>query len=167
GGLFNNYPLRGCKLIDDTLAEGGIRVPLLIHYPGLTDGGATCQTPVSAIDFYPTFVEIATGKKCKDEQIQGVSILPLLKGKTIKDRNIYMWRSYHDQYAALICGDWKIIKWFTGKYQMYNLRSDIGETTDLQNVETKRFEKMKKELWAWEQEAIPAYEDDYRDRIKK
>ncbi|MFR9503301.1 MAG: sulfatase [Rikenellaceae bacterium] len=167
GGMFNNYPLRGCKLIDDTLAEGGIRVPLLIHYPGVTEANSVCTTPVSALDFYPTFLEIATGKKCKDKQIQGVSILPLLQGKTIKDRNIYFWRSYHDQYAALMCGDWKIIKWYTGKYQMYNLRTDIGETTDLQNVEPKLFEKMKKELWAWEQEAIPAYEDDYRDRIQQ
>ncbi|MFI3324237.1 MAG: sulfatase [Rikenellaceae bacterium] len=166
GGLFNNYPLRGCKLIDDTLAEGGIRVPLLIHYPGLTDGGKTCDTPVSAIDFFPTFVEVASGKACKDKQIQGVSLMPLLKGKDLKERNIYMWRSYHDQYAALINGDWKIIKWFSGKYQMYNLRSDIGETTDLQNIEPKRFEKMKADLWAWEQEAIPAYEGDYRERIQ-
>ncbi|MFR9582288.1 MAG: sulfatase [Rikenellaceae bacterium] len=167
GGPFSNYPLRGCKLIDDTLAEGGIRVPLIINYPGVTQAGSTCTTPVSAIDFYPTLIEVASGKKCTDKQTQGVSILPLLNGKDIKPRNIYFWRSYHDQYAALINGDWKIIKWYTGKYQMYNLRSDIGETTDLQNVEPKRFEQMKKDLWAWEQEAIPSYKDDYRKRIKQ
>lgn len=167
GGPFNNYPLRGCKLIDDTFAEGGMRVPLLIHYPGLTDEATTCDTPVSAIDFFPTFIEIASGKKCKDKQIQGTSLLPLLKGGKLKPRNLYFWRSYHDQYAALINGDWKIIKWYTGKYQMYNLRTDIGETTDLQNIEPERFEKMKKELWAWEQEAIAPYENDYRDRIEQ
>ncbi len=165
GGPFSNYPLRGCKLIDDTLAEGGIRVPLMICYPGVTEAGRTCDTPVSALDFYPTLVEIASGKKCKDSQIQGVSLLPILKGGDIKPRNIYFWRSYHDQYAAMINGDWKIIKWYTGKYQMYNLRSDIGETTDLQNIHPQLFEKMKKELWAWEQQTIPSYEDDYRQRI--
>ncbi len=166
GGPFSNYPLRGCKLIDDTLAEGGIRVPLSIYYPGVTKAGSRCDTPVSAIDFYPTFVEIATGKRCKDEQIQGVSLMPLLKGGKLQDRDLHFWRSYHDQYAALMRGDWKIIKWFSGKYQMYNLRTDIGETTDLQNVEPKRFESMKKALWEWEQEAIPTYEGDYRDRIQ-
>ncbi|MFI3305521.1 MAG: sulfatase [Rikenellaceae bacterium] len=166
GGPFSNYPLRGCKLIDDTLAEGGIRVPLAIYYPGVTEASSVCNTPVSAIDLYPTFLEIATGKGCKDPQIQGQSILPLLEGRDIKGRNLYFWRSYHDQYAAMISGDWKIIKWFSGRYQMYNLRSDIGETTDLQNVEPKRFERMKRELWAWEQEAVPSYEGDYRERIK-
>ncbi len=165
GGPFSNYPLRGCKLIDDTLAEGGIRVPFSIYYPGVTLSGSVCDTPVSALDIYPTFIEIASGKKCKDTQIQGISLLPILNGKQIKDRNLYFWRSYHDQYAALINGDWKIIKWYTGKYQMYNLRSDIGETTDLQNIYTQRFEQMKSDLWEWEQEAIPHYEDDYRDRI--
>ncbi|MFI3286635.1 MAG: sulfatase [Rikenellaceae bacterium] len=165
GGPFSNYPLRGCKLIDDTLAEGGIRVPLLIHYPGVTKGGEVCDTPVSAIDFFPTFIEIASGKKCKDKQTQGVSLLPLINGKDIKERNLHFWRSYHDQYAAMICGDWKIIKRFSGSYQMFNLRTDIGETTDIQNIEPERFEKMKAELWAWEKETIPAYEGDYRDRL--
>ncbi len=165
GGPFNNYPLRGCKLIDDTMAEGGIRVPLLVYYPGVTKANSNCDTPVSAIDLYPTFVEIASGKECKDKQIQGTSLLPLLKGKKMQERNLYFWRSYHDQYAALICGDWKIIKWYSGKYQMYNLRTDVGETTDVQQVETKRFEQMKKDLWQWEQQTIPTYEDDYRERI--
>ncbi len=165
GGPFSNYPLRGCKLIDDTMAEGGIRVPLIISYPGVTKAGSSCETPVSALDFYPTLIEIASGQKCVDKQIQGVSLLPILKGGDIKSRNLYFWRSYHDQYAALINGDWKIIKWYTGKYQMYNLRSDIGETTDIQNIYPKRFEQMKRDLWRWEQEAIPPYDDDYRSRI--
>lgn len=166
GGPFSNYPLRGCKLIDDTLAEGGIRVPLLIYYPNVTEAGSSCDTPVSAIDFYPTLIEIASGERCKDKQTQGVSLLPLLNGGSIKDRDLHFWRSYHDQYAAMIDGDWKIIKWYTGKYQMYNLKSDIGETTDLQKIYPKRFEAMKSRLWRWELEAIPTYNDDYRDRIK-
>lgn len=166
GGPFSNYPLRGCKLIDDTLAEGGIRVPLCVYYPSVTKAGSRSETPVSAIDLFPTFVEIASGKKCQDKQIQGVSLLPLLKGGKIKNRDLHFWRSYHDQYAAMIDGDWKIIKWYTGKYQMYNLKSDIGETTDIQNIYPERFEAMKRRLWSWEQEAVPAYEDDYRNRIK-
>ncbi len=167
GGPFSNYPLRGCKLIDDTLAEGGIRVPLAIYYPGSDMMAKTCDVPVSAIDLYPTFVEIASGKKCKDKQIQGVSLLPILKGKDLKDRDLHFWRSYIDQYAAIIRGDWKLIKWFTGGYQLYNLRSDIGETTDLKDVEPKIFESLKESLWEWELEAVPSYENDYRERIAK
>ncbi|MFI3322835.1 MAG: sulfatase [Rikenellaceae bacterium] len=165
GGPFSNYPLRGCKLIDDTLAEGGIRVPLIIYYPNVTKAGTTCHTPVQAIDIYPTFVEIASGKECKEEQVNGVSLMPLLKGKELKERNLHFFRSYIEQYAALINGDYKIIKWCTGEYQMYNLKNDIGETTDIQNVEPERFEKMKKDLIAWEEEAIPSYENDYKLRF--
>lgn len=165
GGYFSNAPLRGCKKIEDTLAEGGIRVPLTIYYPGVTAKGSSCDVPVSAIDMYPTLSEIASGRKCTDKAVTGVSILPLLQGKSIKDRNLYIFRSYIDQYVTMINGDWKIIKWHTGKYQMYNLRNDESETTNLMNVEVSRFNKMKKELHDWESEAVPVYENDYRKRF--
>lgn len=166
GGLYSNYPLRGCKLIDDTMAEGGIRVPLAIYYPGVTKKGSVCQTPVQALDFFPTFMEIATGKKYKNKELDGESIMPLLKGKKMKERNLYFFRAYNtDQYAAIINGDWKLIKYHSGKYQLYNLRDDISETTDLQNVYPERFEKMKKDLRNWETNVVPEYENDYRKRI--
>ena len=60
----------------------------------------------------------------------------------MKERNLYF--SVHiiqNQYAAIINGDWKLIKYHSGKYQLYNLRDDISETTDLQNVYPERFEK--------------------------
>ncbi len=165
GGFFSNYPLRGSKHIEDTLAEGGIRVPLAIYYPQSSMLGKKCDTPVSAIDLYPTFVEIASGKRCTDKQIQGVSLLPLIEGDKLKERNLYFWRSYIDQYAAIIRGDWKLIKWFTGKFQLYNIKNDISETTDLQAVEPKIFDKMKRDLWKWEQATIPNYDNDYRNRL--
>lgn len=167
GGYFSNAPLRGRKDIKDTLAEGGIRVPLMIYYPGLTEKGAKCETPVQAIDIFPTMVEIASGKKCAEKQVNGVSLMPILKGGDIKKRDLHFFRAYHEQYAALIRGDWKIIKWIGAeKFQMYNLKYDIGETTDLQNVEPKLFESMKKALREWEMEAVPTYEQDYRERYK-
>lgn len=166
GGLYSNYPLRGCKKIEDTLAEGGIRVPLTISYPGITVPGTTCDVPVSALDIYPTLVEMASARKCRDKQVNGTSLLPLLEGRSIKARDLHIFRSYIDQYVTLINGDWKIIKWHSGKYQMYNLRYDEGETTDIQHLETKRFNAMKKRLTAWEKEAVPSYENDYRKRLK-
>lgn len=179
GGYFTNYPLRGRKDIEDTFAEGGIRVPLLIHYPGVTKAGSSTEIPVQAIDLYPTFLEIASGKKCTDKQIQGVSLMPILKGGTIKDRNLYFFRPYHKQYAAMINGDWKIIKYMidekTNRFEMYNLVSDMSETTDVQNFNVARFEKMKKDLKAWEDEVVPIYrtlvpeytdKEDYRNRYK-
>ena len=114
----------------------------------------------------PTFMEIATGKKYKNKELDGESIMPLLKGKKMKERNLYFFRAYNtDQYAAIINGDWKLIKYHSGKYQLYNLRDDISETTDLQNVYPERFEKMKKDLRNWETNVVPEYENDYRKRI--
>lgn len=166
GGLYSNYPLRGCKLIEDTMAEGGIRVPLAIYYPGVTERGSVCTTPVQALDFFPTFMEIATGKKYKNKELDGESIMPLLHGKKMKERNLYFFRAYNtDQYAAIINGDWKLIKYHSGKYQLYNLHNDISETTDLKNVYPERFEKMKKDLRNWEENVVPEYENDYRKRI--
>ncbi len=172
GGYFTNYPLRGRKDIHDTLAEGGIRVPMAIYYPGVTKAGSTTEVPVQAIDFFPTFVDIAGGNPKADKQVNGVSLMPLLKGKTIKDRDLHFFRAYIEQYAAMIDGDWKIIKYMPAKdkmsdpctYEMYNITNDMSETTDLQKVYPERFEAMKKRLRAWEVEAVPAYENDYRER---
>ena len=148
------------------MAEGGIRVPLAIYYPGVTEKGSVCTTPVQALDFFPTFMEIATGKKYKNKKLDGESIMPLLHGKKMKERNLYFFRAYNtDQYAAIINGDWKLIKYHSGKYQLYNLHNDISETTDLKNVYPERFEKMKKDLRNWEENVVPEYENDYRKRI--
>ncbi len=129
------------------MAEGGIRVPLAIYYPGVTKKVVFAKPQCRLLDFFPTFMEIATGKKYKNKELDGESIMPLLKGKKMKERNLYLFRAYNtDQYAAIINGDWKLIKYHSGKYQLYNLRDDISETTDLQNVYPERFEKMKKKI---------------------
>lgn len=172
GGYFTNYPLRGRKDIHDTLAEGGIRVPMAVYYPGVTKAGSTTEVPVQAIDFFPTFVEIAGGNPKSDKLVNGVSLMPLLKGKTIKERDIHFFRAYIEQYAAMIDGNWKIIKYMPEKdkmsdpctYEMYNITNDMSETTDLQKMYPERFEAMKKRLRAWEVEAVPEYKNDYRKR---
>src|SRR5207248_4356345 len=70
-----NGPLREGK---GYLYEGGIRVPLLVRWPGVTRAGTTCSVPVSSIDLFPTVLE-ACGVK-SDAKVDGVSLVPLLKG---------------------------------------------------------------------------------------
>ena len=74
----SNAPLRSGK---GYLYEGGIREPLIVRWPGVTRPGSVCDVPVSSIDFYSTILEIA-GAKSNAKQIDGVSLVPLLKGKT-------------------------------------------------------------------------------------
>lgn len=157
GGAYTNAPLRGGKKGGDTLGEGGAKVPFMIYYPGLTKANTVCGTPVQSIDVFPTLVEIASGKKECNKNINGVSLMPLIKGETIKKRNLYFFRSYEDQYASVVSGDWKLIKYHSGKYQLYNVVKDISEANNLVDVELAIAEKMKKDLLKWEKEAVPAY----------
>lgn len=154
GGYFTNYPLRGKKNGGNTLGEGGARVPFIMYYPGVTKANTTCDVPIQTLDVYPTLVEIASGKKCTDTQIQGKSILPLIKGEKFEERNLYFFRSYEDQYAAIISGDWKLIKYHSGLKQLYNIKKDQGEVSDLIFVNPTIAKKLAKELDAWEKEAL-------------
>lgn len=154
GGYFDNSPLAGGKIGGNTLGDGGARVPFIFHYPSLTKRGSECKTPIQTIDIFPTLVEIASGSKCQDNQIQGVSLLPLLSGGNIEKRNLFFYRSYEDQYCSVLSGDWKLIKYRSGDYKLYNLSNDLGETTNLASKNCKMFKKLKKELNSWEQNAV-------------
>jgi len=157
GGAYSNAPLRGGKKGGDALAEGGARVPFMIHYPGITKANTANKTPVQSIDVYPTIIEIASGKKCIDKQINGVSLMPLLKGKKIKKRNLYGFRSYEDQYTSIISGKWKMIKYHSNKYQLYNIEDDISEKNNLIGSNLKIGNKLKKDLSNWEKKVVPVY----------
>lgn len=158
GGAYSNAPLSGGKKGGNTLGEGGARVPLLISYPGITKANTESSTPVQSIDMYPTLMEIASGKPYKNKDIQGVSLLPILKGKTIKKRNLYFFRSYEDQYAAVISGDWKLVKYHSGKFQLFNVTKDVSEKNDLIGKGLAIEKTLKEDILKWEQEAVPTYE---------
>lgn len=155
GGYFTNYPLRGKKNGGNTLGEGGARVPFIILYPGITEPGAECDTPIQTIDVMPTLAEIASGKQYQNAQIQGKSILPLARNEELGKRNLYFFRSYEDQYAALISGDWKLIKYHSGIFQLYNLREDLSEVNNQIFVKSKIAKQLKQDLANWELMAVP------------
>jgi arylsulfatase A-like enzyme len=157
GGAYTNAPLRGGKKGGDALAEGGARVPFMMRYPKITKPNTETNIPVQSIDLYPTLVEIASGEACKDKQIQGISLMPVLNGKTIKKRNLYFFRSYEDQYTSVISGAYKLIKYHSKKYQLYNVEKDISEVHNLVDIELEIAKTLKEDLLKWEQEAVPVY----------
>lgn len=158
GGAYTNAPLSGGKKGGNTLGEGGARVPLLISYPGITKPNTESKTPVQSIDIYPTLIEIASGKKQENSDIQGVSLVPILNGNEIKKRSIYFFRSYEDQYAAVISGDYKLIKYHSGKFQLFNVDKDISEQNNLIGQGLAIEKTLKEDILNWEKEAVPAYE---------
>ena len=158
GGYFDQAPLSGGKTGGNTLGEGGARVPFIVDYPGLTKANTTTDIPVQSLDIYPTLIEIASGQPCTDDWINGKSLMPIIKGDSLEKRNLYFFRSYEDQYASVISGDWKLVKYHSGKYELFNVALDISEKNNLIEVETQQAEKMKNELIEWEKKAVPEFQ---------
>lgn len=130
----SNLPLRGGKGYQ---FEGGIREPYFIKVPGMDIAGKKCSTPVSGTDFYPTILDLVGAKLKPEEHTDGVSLLPLLEGKTIPERPL-IWHYPHygnqggEPSSIIRQGDWKLIHYYEdGHEELYNLVDDISETTDL------------------------------------
>jgi arylsulfatase A-like enzyme len=117
--------------------EGGIRVPLIIKSPGTGKPGTTSDTPAISMDFFPTILDLAGLPMRPELHKDGVSLKPLLDGKSIKDRAL-MWHypHYHGSMwtpgAAIREGDWKLIQFYEyDTVELYNLKDDLSETNDL------------------------------------
>lgn len=146
-----NAPLRDEK---GTVYEGGIRVPLIVRWPGVVEPAGECRVPVTSVDFYPTFLEIAGTRKPAAQPLDGQSLMPLLRQRgRFKDRAIYWhYPVYHHSTpaGAIRDGDWKLIEFFTdGTRELYNLKDDIGEQKDLASVFPRRTAALQRKLSAW------------------
>ncbi len=165
GGVTSNAPLRGSK---GMLYEGGIREPLVIKWPGITKAGSTCREPVIGVDFYPTLMEAAGVKRRKGAQLDGVSLLPVLKDASASlGRPALHWHfpAYLQGYtprhgafrttpaAAVRMGDWKLIEYFEdGTLELYNLKNDIGEKTNLAKKNPAKGKELHAAMLQWRKE---------------
>ena len=164
--LEDQYPLRGGKAM---LYEGGIRVPLAIRWPGVVKPGSVCRVPVISNDFFPTFAE-AVGVNPKVQNIDGVSLIPVLTGGDRLNREALYWHypHYHRQgfkpCGAIREGDFKLIEWYEPtllgephQVDLYNLKEDIGETTNLAEEMTEKARELREKLRQW-RKAVGAQE---------
>lgn len=122
-------PLRGIKR---DLYEGGIRVPLIVWWPGRIKAGSVCETPFAFWDFLPTFAEVYSITPPKD--IDGISFLPSLLGQTQTNRHDFLYWEFHESgfKQAVRSGDWKAVRFgVDGPLELYNLKTDPGEKTDV------------------------------------
>lgn len=151
GGYFENPPFHGGKRID-ALYEGGARVPFLFHWPGITQAGAKNMSIVQSTDLFPTFVEIAGGDPEKYEDLDGISLLPLIRENSVLERGepIYGYRAYEDLYVSVRSGDWKLLAYRSGTVKLYNISDDIGEERDLSESETEITQALLAQLIEWE-----------------
>jgi len=116
-------PLRGIKR---DLYEGGIRVPMIVRWPGKIKPGSVSDQVWAFWDFLPTAAEIAGVEPPRG--IDGISMLPALLGKEQGDHEYLYWEFYERGFdQAVRMGDWKGVRHLDGEIELYNLSEDIGE----------------------------------------
>ena len=156
GSPTSNLPLRAGK---GWPYEGGVREPLIVVAPGVTQPGSVCDSPVISTDFYPTLLQLA-GLPLKPEQhLDGVSFLPLLKGERRQRGKPLFWHypHYSNQGSApngvIRDGDWKLIERYEdGAVELYDLAQDIGEKHNLAARHPDKVKALREKLSAWRKE---------------
>jgi arylsulfatase A len=157
--------------------EGGIRVPLLVRWPGAITAGSLCQTPVHTVDFYPTFTALAGATPPAGQRLDGENLLPLLRQSGAWERQALYWHmpTYTTMYGRTPCavirqGDWKLIHWF-GDYldprgytpddtpygklvlgsrtELYHLGEDPGEQQDRAAAQPEKVAELRQALEVW------------------
>lgn len=159
-------PLRGRKSF---VWEGGIREPGIIRWPGRVKPGSVCNQPAGLIDLLPTFCAMAGCQVPDDRPIDGVSLLPLFDGKQLKRSTPLFWYFYRTAPAAAMrFGDWVIVGYLQeglpkshaltagqmaflkraklDRFELFNLKQDLGQAADVSAKHSERFETMKRQI---------------------
>ena len=163
-------PLRGSK---GGYYEGGIREPTIVRWPGVVKPGTECTVPVISVDFYPTFLEVAGVPVPAGKVLDGVSLVPLLKGEPKLDRPAIFWHfpGYLDSpvvrgrdpvfrtrpVSVIRKGPWKLHLYHEewrldgGKdaFELYNIDADPGERKNLADTNTAKRNELLADLEAW------------------
>lgn len=151
----DNAPLRSGK---GSLYEGGIRVPLLIHWPGVTAPGAVCREPVVSTDLFHTLLAMTGLAPSKDEgaSADGRSLTPLLKDAQAhlgRDALFFHYPHYYSTTSpasAVRAGDWKLLEYYEDRrVELYNLRDDLSEQTNLAQQRADKARELRDRLHAW------------------
>lgn len=161
----SNVPLKFGKA---SAYEGGVRVPLIVRWPGVVKPGAISNAPVITMDLFSTIVEAcgleirknsatSTGFSGRD----GLSLLPILRQSGELQRESIFWHYPHHQhyqlggtmpYGAIRSGDFKLIEFYNDMHvELYDIKNDIGEKNDLAKAMPDRVEDLRKKLHDWRQ----------------
>lgn len=133
----NNSPLRAGK---GSFYEGGVHVPCIVYWPGITKSGTTIESIISSVDWYPTLLDMLNIEPKQSVTFDGYSFADALMGKEYEEHPAFGYRTIYDGGAFpavwVRYGNWKLIRMFcdnndqSDKLELYNLRTDIGETSE-------------------------------------
>jgi arylsulfatase A len=175
GGLLrstSNVPLRAGK---GSAYEGGVRVPLIVKWSGVTAPSSVCHEPVISVDYYPTILQMAgvKGDSKHNGGVDGESIVPLLKDAAARlQRDALYWHypHYHPggatPYGAVRARDWKLVEFYEDMHvELYNLKDDVGEKNDLAKQMPDKAAELRDRLHAWRKAVgaqMPTSNPDYK-----
>ena len=188
GGVYHisrQWPLRAGK---GSFYEGGIREPMIVYMKGKYEGGITREEPVSQLDFFPTFAELAGAKV--PFKLDGENLLPLLDqgiSKYLTTRKLFwhfpayleaakglnegrdpLFRSR--PVSVIRQGNWKLIENFEdGELELYNLKQDPSEKTNVASENHQITKRLYKELIQWRKETkapIPTQQNPLYKEVK-
>jgi arylsulfatase A-like enzyme len=152
-GVTRNDPLRVGK---GSAYDGGVRVPLIVRWPGVTQGGSQAETPVMSADYVPTILEAAGVSWAPGGVLDGVSLKPALQGRASLGRDAIYWHypHYHPggatPHGAVREGDFRLVEFYEDQHvELYNLREDISETRNLALEHPAKAEALRAKLEAW------------------
>lgn len=168
-------PLRGGKA---QLYEGGLRVPLIMRWSGTIPAARTTGFPTTSADLFPTIMEVTGTSIAADEARDGISLLDTMRGQPSSSSRSLFWHyphyhnaGIHGPTSALRQGDWKLIHYYEAELtgqgvldELFNLREDPGETTNLAEVQRDRLLSLRSELTSLLTEAgaqLPSVNDQF------
>ncbi|MBL0768489.1 sulfatase-like hydrolase/transferase [Sphingopyxis sp. DHUNG17] len=142
-----NWPLAGTK---SNHLEGGIRVPFLLSWPARLPQGVDYDRPISTMDLLPTFFAAAGGEVAVLPKVDGRNLLPTLAkpGDAQTPHRYLFWKK--DVRAAVLDGDWKLVRFADRPAMLFNLARDEGEQRDLAARFPDRVLALFKRLHEWE-----------------
>lgn len=148
----NNAPLRSGK---GSLYEGGIRVPLLIRWPGITPACAVSSEPVILTDLFQTCLHVA-GLPPVAEVTDGIDLSPLLMDPTASLKRDALFFHYPHYYgtttpvSAVRARDWKMLEYLEDDHvELYNIGRDRSEQQDLARQMPDQAAELRQRLHAW------------------
>ena len=179
-------PLRGKK---SDIWDGGIRVPGIIRWPGRVAAGQTTGAPAGVVDILPTLCSVANIKAPSDRVIDGTDLTPLLRGESLTRTTPLFWYFYRNSpQVALRDGNWSLIgflddpvekrtHWLSAadmpfiktqvptRFELFNLREDVGQQRDVSEMEPERLKAMKAAMLKLHASVV-SEGDDWTEAIK-
>ncbi len=164
----NNSPLRSGK---GSCYEGGIRVPMIVRWPGVT-APAVCHEPVIVMDLFPTLLRAAGLAFPDDVTLDGVDLRPLLTNTDVSLDRDALFFHYPHYYAtsspvsAVRSGDWKLLEYLEDdRVELFNLKDDLGETNNLAEALPTQAAALRTRLHRWREEigaSMPSPNPDFK-----